>query len=269
MVADKPHAIPMGQSSRSGSSQQGQTSKKASKSNDTGKNARQRQPKPKVQQQPPQQKSKKSGNQKASLQKSSVNTQNKTNSSSSPKQNTQKQNPSPKLAKGKNNSNNNNNNNKNTDRVIIPPRNVQVDFHSKSSNLVTLKDTSDKIRKSAAEVKNLLLSELSINDKQPVTGKNTSPLLNQANMNNINYDLYHQQSLPDGSLPNFGHSSNLSRSSSSCSTANRSKVSSASSYTNDSSNIINAFENLKYAGSSFAAEPKAVTLPKPSFLKSK
>lgn len=264
MVTDKPHTLPMGQPSRSGSNYEGQTIKKTSKSDDTSKKSRQKHSKSKAQSTPPpppQQKLKQNGNQKAATHKVAMSSLDKVSSGSQSQPNNQKQKQNTsRSSKGKGNS-------KHTERVVIPPRSVHVDFHSnKSSNLATLKDTSDEIKKAAAEVKDLLLSDLSINGKAQSNEFQSSP---QANRSNLDNSLYHQQLLQDSLLPKLENNSNLSRSSSSCSTANRSKISSASSYTNDSSTILNTFENFKYAGSSFAAEPKAITLPKPSFLKSK
>lgn len=188
-------------------------------------------------------------------------------------------------------------NNKDKD-ITIPPRSISVDFSSSSSptsnsnknrqtsnrknNKVTLKSTSDEIRSTTQDLKNLLLSEPSLpNGQKPDFGNGNSVGNARKNTRSTQYKkspsspnatvrIPEIQSLPGGGKPNFGnpnaHSPPSSASFALSKASNRNiklKASSAS------SSSFSTFESSKYAGSSFHSEPKAVTLPKPSFLSRK
>ena len=250
MVADKPRSIP---------SVHFQSPTKIGQQNAKSSNTPSKQSPPKKQQQQQQQQQQKTSRKKQQQQprqqdqpqvktkqtssnsNASASTSSKQKSSSSKKSNSRKD-------------------KRDTSNVVIPPRAVAVDFHG--SKRATLKSTSDEIKVTAQDLRNLILSD-SIQQSLPNGAK--------PDFGHGNTSTRTKQTLPDGSKPDFGHGNSkaqpLSRSSSSGSSSstmssNRSKLHSSSS--NSSNSTPNGF---RYAGSSFHAEPKAVTLPKPSFLR--
>ena len=262
MVAESIHAIPMshGQMSSKMNKQNLDSSKSNIKSNPSKKQTKtQRQPKPlqNIKKQPQQS----NQNQIPSSKKGNNNNNNNNNNNSASKKtnnnnnNNSKDCTSKKTSTSKNNkakNNNNNNNKRDNNRIVIPPRSVEVDFGG--SKRATLKSISDEIKDSTQDLKNLIISE------SPVSSE---PLQKS---NSVHTGSFNRPRLPDGSTPDFNTrppvlSRSSSSSSSSESSTTRSKPMSSSSYSSSSTN------DFKYAGSSFHAEPKAVTLPKPSFLR--
>ncbi|ODQ48713.1 hypothetical protein PICMEDRAFT_14242 [Pichia membranifaciens NRRL Y-2026] len=170
-------------------------------------------------------------------------------------------------------------------KIVIPPRSVEVSFNtngSRGSQRAMLKSTADDLKHSTQDIKNLLVASPSTDGSKPNSRLSGGSSPNSSNASNhkkggkkspkspnsqyakLNNAINKVARLPDGSEPDFNnsrnHSAPLSRSSSSTS-ARTSKPNSAS------SNSSTSTDGIRYAGSSFHAEPKAVTLPKPSFLK--
>lgn len=175
--------------------------------------------------------------------------------------------------------------NNTSSKVVIPPRSVEVSFNTsntRGSQRVILKSTADDLKQTTQDIKNLLLTPTLPDGSKPNFRSGSSSSSNNSNNSNnkknfkkspkspssqhakLNNALTSSGRLPDGSEPNFNNnrsnSAPLSRSGSSNSSRS-SKPNSAS------SNSSNSTDSIRYAGSSFHAEPKAVTLPKPSFLK--
>ncbi|GAV27028.1 hypothetical protein PMKS-000489 [Pichia membranifaciens] len=175
--------------------------------------------------------------------------------------------------------------NTSSSKVVIPPRSVEVRFNtnsSRGSQKAMLKSTADDLKHSTQDIKNLLVASPTTDGSKPNSRSSSGSSSNNSNASNhkknakkspkspnsqyakLNNALNKVARLPDGSEPDFNnsrnHSAPLSRSSSSTS-ARTSKPNSASSNSSAST------DGIRYAGSSFHAEPKAVTLPKPSFLR--
>lgn len=195
---------------------------------------------------------------------------------------------SPQLTNKNNASDNSNTKKKNSNKIAIPPRSVEVNFNNRSGNAInsnsvkrsTLKSVSDDIKKSTQDLKNLILAEPSLpNGQKPNFGNSTitddipknrsrsnsrnsrkkSPSFKHVELNSGNFA---NQRLPDGKRPDFGSGSKPISAPMSRPSSATDSLGSTNSFTTHSSGSVSS-----YAGSSFHAEPKAVTLPRPSFLR--
>lgn len=170
-------------------------------------------------------------------------------------------------------------------KIVIPPRSVDVVFNSNSSRnhkRAILKSTSDDLKQTTQDIKSLFLST-----SEPLLPDGSKPVFNNTSnsssnrkrssksVKSNNSNGYNNQRLPDGSEPDFSNKAvTLSKSSSSNNSSGRAKLRSSDSSNRCKLHSSSSYgsplaDNFKYAGSSFHAEPKAITLPKPSFLKSK
>lgn len=124
------------------------------------------------------------------------------------------------------------------DTVVIPPRQVEVDFNHASPQQQQQHKQQQENKKKNSNNNGKSKSKSSKNTNSPPStsssGRNSSSRA--------------PPSLPNGQAPNFGTNGIV-------------KAAAEAMLSPQSSNM------EKYAGSSFQNEPKAITLPKPSFLR--